>query len=424
MGIVPLLWGLSALVKGLSGMGEAIVFGAGWQLFYLFGFEEMDNLGFLAGLVCIMQCWSTALLALKNRHEWWRYRKPGGVFSVSMTLLSPVGNYVREVVPTNTIRLFLAVTFIAFSLLKVLSDGVKEWMRKPAVASPPRSSVTSAAASDDDGFAEQTIGACTSETDHPDGAYTSDTDHPDGEPRVPSSQPIVFIHAEEPLVENENCKDIQMEEPELISLDGPFVDPLKPDALQGLPDVRSPPARSLSSFSSVSRTSTGRPFPVEPGWLLMVLPPVGLIGGFLGGLCGMNGPPFILLVAFTGLDKVIARNVFPMGQLFEVWCLRLPILIVSGRIALVDVHLYVVGLVAGIIGLSLGNYLSEWVSQLAFERAILTFLVLSSLMVLGILSGHPRSLVALGIVVFVLSVRMLCVWVNRRKVKREEMREI
>lgn len=31
----------------------------------------------------------------------------------------------------------------------------------------------------------------------------------------------------------------------------------------------------------------------------------------------MNGPPFILLTAITGLDKVIARNLFPMGQAME-----------------------------------------------------------------------------------------------------------
>lgn len=68
--IVPILAFFSSLVKGLSGMGEALVYGAGWQLFYLAGFEEMNNLGLLAGLICVLQCTSTALLAFGNWQQW------------------------------------------------------------------------------------------------------------------------------------------------------------------------------------------------------------------------------------------------------------------------------------------------------------------------------------------------------------------
>jgi len=92
----------------------------------------------------------------------------------------------------------------------------------------------------------------------------------------------------------------------------------------------------------------------------------------------------------------------------------LPILLLTGRIALVDSHLYVVGIAAGFVGLSIGNCLAPRVSQLAFERLILVFLVLSSLSVLGILQGHPRALLALGAVAAVAFARILCT-VRRRK---------
>jgi len=155
--------------------------------------------------------------------------------------------------------------------------------------------------------------------------------------------------------------------------------------------------------------------PAEPWWLMRALPLVGLPSGFLGGLCGMNGTPFVLLVAFTGLDKSIARSIFPMGQFFEAWCFRLPMLLYIGRISIVDVHVYAGGLCAGLVGLSIGNYLSRYVSQMAFEHGLLLFLVLSSLSVLGILHGHPRAVVALGVSVVILALRIACSFMYKQK---------
>jgi len=114
--IIPILSFLSSLVKGLSGMGEAIVFGAGWQLFYMVGFEQMSNIGLLAGFICVMQCFSTAMMASKDRRNWWRYRKIGAVYSISMLCLSPLGNHVREVAATDAIRLLLAAMFLGFAV--------------------------------------------------------------------------------------------------------------------------------------------------------------------------------------------------------------------------------------------------------------------------------------------------------------------
>lgn len=328
--IVPILSFVSSLVKGLSGMGEALVYGSGWQLFALAGYREMDDLGLLAGLICVMQCASTALLAMQNGREWWWYAKPGAIFSVAMLLLSPVGNHVREVAPTDTIQLVLALTFLTFALAKVAFDGlVALWRAKGggAYSDPP-----------------QAHGAvCTK------GATT-------------------------------------------------------------------PPAVEEAPETDVPEKSEKR-LPPAPSWLLRALPGVGLVGGFLGGLCGMNGPPFILLTAITGLDKVIARNVFPMGQAVEVWTFRLPMLLVLGRIQLVDAHLYVVSFLAGSLGLWAGNALAPYVSQRWFERALLLFLVLSSLSVLGIFEGRPASIAALAASAMVSGARLLCAWHHGRKAR-------
>lgn len=147
--------------------------------------------------------------------------------------------------------------------------------------------------------------------------------------------------------------------------------------------------------------------PEAPSWLWAVLPPVGMVGGFLGGLCGINGPPFILLTAITGLDKVVARNLFPMGQAMEAWTFRLPMLLYLQRIRLEDAHLYCIGLFAGALGLQLGNCLAPKVSQKVFEWSMLLFLVVSSLLVLGLLEGKPGAFIALGASILVLLLRWL-----------------
>ncbi|OLP94106.1 hypothetical protein AK812_SmicGene23914 [Symbiodinium microadriaticum] len=170
---------------------------------------------------------------------------------------------------------------------------------------------------------------------------------------------------------------------------GAYSDPPQAHGAVCTKGATTPPAVEEAPETDVPEKSEKR-LPPAPSWLLRALPGVGLVGGFLGGLCGMNGPPFILLTAITGLDKVIARNVFPMGQAVEVWTFRLPMLLVLGRIQLVDAHLYVVSFLAGSLGLWAGNALAPYVSQRWFERALLLFLVLSSLSVLGIFEGPTQ----------------------------------
>lgn len=352
--IVPILAFFSSLVKGLSGMGEALVYGAGWQLFYLAGFEEMNNLGLLAGLICVLQCTSTALLAFGNWQQWSAelhlmlssmlcfrlfddcvlsqngrrigsidcfmplhcgrrlfYIKPGLIFSFAMLVPSPVGNHIREVAPTESVQLVLSVTFLSFALLKPIVDAISAFKTKE-VSRPPEGD-----------------------------ADASEATEP------------------EPSEAEANLK------------------------------------RQSSQL------------PEAPSWLWAVLPPVGMVGGFLGGLCGINGPPFILLTAITGLDKVVARNLFPMGQAMEAWTFRLPMLLYLQRIRLEDAHLYCIGLFAGALGLQLGNCLAPKVSQKVFEWSMLLFLVVSSLLVLGLLEGKPGAFIALGASILVLLLRWL-----------------
>lgn len=182
------------------------------------------------------------------------------------------------------------------------------------------------------------------------------------------------------------------------------------DGADESPAVSIPPTAPSLSTKSVEVP------PSEPWWLMRVLPIVGCFGGVLGGLSGMNGPPFVLMVAFFGLHKRISRSVFPMGQLPEAWCVRLPALIALGHVKATDAHLYVLNAVLSQIGITLGNILAPKVSQAMFERLLLGFIILASLSILGILRGHPRAVIALCCVAFVLGSRLaISVWRERSK---------
>eukprot|EP00929_Paragymnodinium_shiwhaense_P051019 TRINITY_DN25677_c0_g2_i1.p1 TRINITY_DN25677_c0_g2~~TRINITY_DN25677_c0_g2_i1.p1 ORF type:complete len:400 (+),score=85.76 TRINITY_DN25677_c0_g2_i1:612-1811(+) len=369
--LVPLLSFAASLVKGLSGMGEALVFACLWQLAHLAGVGETEDFGLLAALISIQQCQSTLALAIINAPSWARYKCHGLIFAFFMLVLSPSGNHAREELPSVLIRELLAVLFLSFALLKVVADTVQA-MRQ---------------CGDDAACADEEKG---------------------------NSQPIVVGIAEETIAEPSAIIIGAKEEAEasFATLQG----------AGGSADV-AVQATHADELETSSLKAADVNYPLEPTWLKWALPVVGCSGGFLGGLCGMNGPPFILLVAFTGLEKDIARNIFPMGQTLEVWFFRLPALIWLRRILARDLHLHFLCVVAGQFGLQLGNKLSKHLSQKMFERAMLTFLMASSLLVLGLLELRAGAAVATAITGGTLVMRCLCPIVCRAALCRRRSRE-
>ncbi|CAE8592138.1 unnamed protein product, partial [Polarella glacialis] len=290
--------------------------------------------------ITVSQCASSLGLAVRESGAWRHYACSGSVFAASLLSTSPLGNFLREVAEPDTIRLVLALVFLAFALLKVGFDGLEPCFR-PAKA--PAKALQA--------------------------------------PEDPAAE--VVGGAESPSTAEE-------------------------DVLQ-LAGVGATAAGSHNNnSSSSSQTSGADSFPAEPTWLRRTLLPVGLVAGVLGGIAGLNGPPFILMAGFTGLDRIITRTIFPMGQIFEVWLYRLPALIISGRIQAKDMHLYVLCIASGQIGLSLGSGLASRISQSAFQSCIFGFLIASSLLTMGILQGTPLAVAALVVVAAVLAGRCVC----------------
>jgi len=396
--LVPPLTFASGVVKGLSGLGEAIVVTTGWQLAFLGGMNEAQDLGLLAAVITVQQCSSTLSLGVANARSWRRYQRPGAVFAVSMLLLSPVGNYARESFPTYTIRTVLAFVFLSFALLKMLADSFKGICGPrgltPVADKQKQRSMDSTVPNVDEVFQQES--QCTSNADKnavTDGSVCQVTE--DRHCRPCFLECVWWLthladwHPKNPSVSNSTDTH----------------EPTHPqDVLDNSPEMNSEPPQDIAEHTVT-----------YPSWLSKALPAVGLVAGFLGGLCGINGPPFILLAAFSGLDKDITRNVFPMGQALEVWLVRLPVLLYLGRIRSVDFHLYGLGILASQVGLVLGNCLAPRISQRSFEHMLLLFLVFSSLAVLGLLQGHPYAVSSFILSAAVLTVRLLCLWHGKHR---------
>lgn len=92
------------------------------------------------------------------------------------------------------------------------------------------------------------------------------------------------------------------------------------------PTSNSPPNQSTPSSivppsSIVAEPDSERSLGVAP-YIPKILFPIGLVAGFLFGLVGVGGPPYALMTLTVGpadYPPQLARLVFPMGSLVEVW---------------------------------------------------------------------------------------------------------
>merc|ERR1740123_1244844 len=112
--LVPCCAFAGSLAKGLSGMGEGIVFTALWQVACVAGVPEADDVHLCATLVCIMQCWNILSMAWYEHRQWGRYLRASSIAAVFMSAMSPVGSFWRESMPTHTVTTAFAVLFLCF----------------------------------------------------------------------------------------------------------------------------------------------------------------------------------------------------------------------------------------------------------------------------------------------------------------------
>merc|ERR1712129_356991 len=124
--------------------------------------------------------------------------------------------------------------------------------------------------------------------------------------------------------------------------------------------------------------------------------PSGVATGFLGGLSGLTGPPYIVLVSLFSVPKCLARPLFPEGGLLEVPA-RLALFVgLQGVSEIVrNLHLIVLTLLLGSLGLNIGARVAPLISQRGFESALLLILLLTSVCTLGLLEQSMQSMLSI-----------------------------
>mmetsp|Transcript_39636 Transcript_39636/g.84688 ORF Transcript_39636/g.84688 Transcript_39636/m.84688 type:complete len:509 (-) Transcript_39636:293-1819(-) len=137
-------------------------------------------------------------------------------------------------------------------------------------------------------------------------------------------------------------------------------------------------------------------------WLILS----GIPSGILNGMCGLGGPPYIILMTIYRVPKSITRPLFPLNIIFEL-PLRFVLLLRQRTVESLwaDSHILLFTLVANFTFLCIGSRLSKRVSQQLFERVLFAVLLLSSVVALGLFQASPMAFGALVLVAVILTIR-------------------
>merc|ERR1712137_154020 len=140
---------------------------------------------------------------------------------------------------------------------------------------------------------------------------------------------------------------------------------------------------------------------------------VGTVSGFLFGLLGVGGPPYIVMSVLLSEEAYpvhISRMVFVFGQMLEV-----PV-----RIVLVNKYLqwrkrwllYIIVAITSIIGLKLGDLVirKNLASKALFNVLMCTCVVVGSIVTLGLFDGKLEAIFLLANLIFCFKFeRLLCI---------------
>lgn len=341
---MPVIGFLSGIVTGLAGLGGALVSTALWQLTWsIFHIRETDSLDLLVLVVTMQQVNTVSVFAYLYWRSWKKLAKVGIPYAIIVTLFSPLGAFCRDHLDTHRVQTILAWVLIAFASGKLRLPECDKGAaaRKYQSVIPP-----------------DTVGKCEKAVE---GRVDAEEGR-DGTAAIQNSG-------------NEACS------PESPS--GP---------------VQSPATEKLDLLDENDAEQDAVEFSIEGGFLKWIFLISGALTGILGGFAGLPGPPFILFVTMASIPKDIARLLFPLGMSLET-PVRLGMFVQSRGLAFVatDLHILLFTWLANSFGLRLGNYLSAFVSQVAFETALLALLSLSSLVVLGLFTASTPSIVALSL---------------------------
>jgi len=135
----------------------------------------------------------------------------------------------------------------------------------------------------------------------------------------------------------------------------------------------------------------------------------GMLSGFLGGMCGLMGPPFAVIVSIYDVPKQWARPFMPLGS-----CLEFPVRLLcfvhghGGNIFTENLHIILMVIGMQFIGVLAGATVSGKISQNMFENGLLCIVAVTSLLILGVLRLTPQAVAAVFLVPTGVGVRHAC----------------
>jgi len=368
--VTPFIIFIAGLANGMSGMGGGIIATAIWLLMWkLFHIPGMDDDELLVLIISVQQAASVACFACSEWSTWRRLGWHGFTYALVVLLFSLVGSFTRRRLDAHMVQHILAWMFVVFGAWKMplprsrpaVKGGGDVNGRKSAdvcKGAEERVAVIGRTREDRDNAGPLPHGACAAaEVAFPDAVQAAaDNTSPVGlaEPRT-QGDPA-------PVASELGCGPA----PESEIGDGP-----------GAP----------------SKCARGRTLSFDMRRVRWSLPLSGACSGALNGLCGLGGPAFIVLVRLASLPKEIARPLFPLGMALEV-PLRITMIIGKRgpRAIAADAHILSLAILSGWLGISVGSRLAATISQTEFEVALLSLMLMSAFMVLGVLDLSLASL--------------------------------
>lgn len=129
--------------------------------------------------------------------------------------------------------------------------------------------------------------------------------------------------------------------------------------------------------------------------------------GVLGGICGLVGPPYIVVASLYSVPAALARPLIPYAMLLELPVRTTLLIRKLGPASIVaNAHIIALTFFLNQVGLCLGQKLASKISQRMFEVMLLVVLGFSCYLALGLLDLSQQSLAAVGGSVLLVAGRM------------------
>lgn len=362
----------SALITGATGVGGAMILTAAWQLSWiLFRVPETDSLELLALVIAVQQLQTVASFAYHDWRVWQEYGWVGIFYALTVMVCSPLGALCRETLDPELVSHAIMWVMLLFVLFKIPLPRC----RCRTASCPECRKGTSQSDEIEKDLEDARVAAL------PAPATAASAEGSKGTSQVDIAPASASTRSRQEAVGSE----------ELQASDG------KP----GSKEVDEPgfDMRSIR-------------------WPLLLS---AVFTGILGGICGLVGPPYIVMVSLYSVPSALARPLIPYAMFLEL-PVRTTLLIrrVGLSTVVADTHIIALSFLVNQFGLVLGHKMAAKVSQRMFEVILLAVLGFSCYLALGLLDLSQQSLTAVGCSVLLAAGRIACCLLRRRSGGQQE----